>query len=248
MKIIAVYSSKGGVGKTATAVNLAFAALESDKQVLLCDMDSQGATSYYYRIKPKKKFNRSRLLEGKYLEFIRGTDYPGLDLLPAHFSFRNLDIAIREGAAGEHRFVLSQLLAPLADEYDYVILDCPPNLTLLSENIITAADCVITPVIPTTLSVLALDQLLKLFKKVACTKQKLLAFFSMVEKRKSMHKGVMEKYSKYPLFMASYIPYRAEIEKMGLTRQPVADSSRNSIAAQSYEMLWQEIRERRLDR
>lgn len=247
MKILAIYSSKGGVGKTATSVNLAYTALQTGKRVLLCDMDSQGAASYYYRIKPKKKFNRSRLLSGKYYQFIRGTDYPGLDLLPAHFSFRNLDIALKNGQNEKNRRILSGLLKPLQAEYDYIILDCPPNLTLLSENIITAADCVITPVIPTTLSVLALNQLLKLFKKMDCEKRKILAFFSMVEKRKTMHSNVMEKYSKYPLFMKNYIPYSAEIEKMGLYRKPVgAGRGSRSIGSRAYENLWSEIHNRRL--
>jgi len=245
MKIVAVYSSKGGVGKTATAVNLAFVAASQGAQVLLCDMDSQGAASFYYRIKPKKKFNRAKLLDGRLAEFIRGTDFDGLDLLPAHFSFRNLDIALKK-MPGTKRRVLTDLFRPLAVEYDYLVLDCPPNLTVLSEHIITAADCVITPVIPTTLSLLALDQLLKLCKKVDCERRKVLAFFSMVERRKSMHTGIIEKYGAHKIFLKSMIPYLAEIEKMGLQRRPVGSSGLHSPAAGAYGLLWQEIVERRL--
>ncbi len=247
MKILTVYSSKGGVGKTAAAVNFAYTALCSGQRVLLCDMDSQGAASYYYRIKPKKKFNRSRLLSGSYYQFIRGTDYPGLDLLPAHFSFRNLDIALQKGKSDKNRHILHNLLKPLEGEYDSIILDCPPNLTLLSENIIVAADCVVTPVVPTTLSILALSQLLKLFKKVECEKRKICAFFSMVEQRKTMHRGVMEKYGSHPIFMKNHIPYSAEIEKMGLYRKPVGASGGSpSISTTAYKNLWSEISQRRL--
>ncbi len=247
MRTIAVYSSKGGVGKTATSVNLSFIASTGGERVLLCDMDSQGAASFYYRIKPKKKFNRARLLSGEFYEFIRGTDFPQLDLLPAHFSFRNLDIAINDAKKEKKRQVLASLLAPLADQYDYVILDCPPNVTVLSENIITAADCVVVPVVPTTLSLLAQEQILKLCKKVNVNKNKILAFFSMVERRKLMHNSIMSKYRSYPIFMQSYVPFMAEIEKMGMYRRPVGSTPRKSVAAQAYDLLWQEIRERRLE-
>ena len=246
MKTIAVYSSKGGVGKTATSVNLSYTASAGGARVLLCDMDSQGAASFYYRIKPKKKFNRARLLSGEFYEFIRGTDFPQLDLLPAHFSFRNLDIAINDEKKEKKRQVLGSLLAPLENQYDYVILDCPPNVTVLSENIITAADCVVVPVVPTTLSLLALEQLLKLCKKVDVKKRKILAFFSMVERRKLMHNSVMNKYRSYPIFMQSYVPFMAEIEKMGMYRRPVGSTPRKSVAAHAYDLLWQEIKERRL--
>ena len=94
MKIIAVFSSKGGVGKTATAVNLAYVATLGGYSALLCDMDSQGAASYYFRIRPKKKFNDKKFLRGDINGYIRGTDFEKLDLLPAHFSFRHLDIEL----------------------------------------------------------------------------------------------------------------------------------------------------------
>ncbi|MGI9569866.1 MAG: ParA family protein, partial [Desulfobulbia bacterium] len=107
---------------------------------------------------------------------------------------------------------------------------------------------VVVPVVPTTLSLLALEQLLKLCKKVGCKKKKILAFFSMVERRKLMHNSIMKKYRNYPIFMQSYVPFMAEIEKMGMYRRPVGSTPRKSVASQAYELLWQEIRERRLSR
>jgi cellulose biosynthesis protein BcsQ len=239
MKVIAIYSSKGGVGKTATAVNLSYSCARSGRKTLLCDIDPQGAAGYYYRIIPKESFNRKQFLKGELAPFIRGTDFENLDLLPAHFSFRNLDIAL-DGQGGSVN-ELKKIFAGLKDEYDVLILDCPPNMTLLSENIIMAADLVVTPVIPTTLSILSFAQLIKLADKLEVKRKKLVAFFSMVDKRKNMHSDTILKFGKKKMFLASEIPYLADVEKMGLYRQPVAVSVPSSSAASAYEQLWLEV-------
>lgn len=239
MKIIAIYSSKGGVGKTATAVNLSYICARSGRKTLLCDIDPQGAAGYYYRINPKSNFNRKKFLKGDLAPFIRGTDFENLDLLPAHFSFRNLDLALdsQEGTATE----LKRIFAGFKDDYDVLILDCPPNMTLLSENILKAADLIVTPVIPTTLSILSFAQLVKLADKLEVKRKKLMAFFSMVDKRKNMHSDIIAKFGKKKMFLSSEIPYLADVEKMGLYRQPVAVSVPASSAAISYEQLWLEV-------
>lgn len=242
MKIIAIYSSKGGVGKTATAVNLSYTAATKNYATLLCDLDPQGASSYYFRMRPKKKFNSRKLLNGDLDEFIRGTDYDDLDLLPAHFSYRNIDLLLDRKK--ENSVSLRDILQPLSGEYDMIFLDCPPNLTLLSENIIQSADMVVTPVIPTTLSILALDQLLKLFKKTSTSKKKVHSFFSMAEKRKNMHLSVMSKYKKNSIFMRTVIPFMAEVEKMGIHRAPVAVGKGRSVAGMAYQRLWKEVETR----
>ena len=242
MNIIAIYCSKGGVGKTATSVNLAYTASQRGFSTLLCDLDPQGASSYYFRIRPKKKFNSTKLLDGKLSKFIRGTDFDDLDLLPAHFSHRNMDLLLdREQKSSQH---LRNVFSTVKNTYDLVLLDCPPNLTRLSETIIESADMVITPVIPTTLSILSFEQLIKLFKKTGADKKKAHAFFSMAEKRKAMHQSVISRYKKYRIFMETIIPYLAEIEKMGITRKPVGASSNRSTAAAAYDHLWKEIEKR----
>jgi len=242
MSIIAVYSIKGGVGKTATAVNLAYLSAQQYGKTLLLDMDPQGSASYYFRIRPPKKFGAKKLLKGgKHIEEnIKGTDYPGLDMLPADFSYRNIDLALDECKKSHKRLI--KVLAPLQEEYDRIILDCPPNLTLLSENIFYTADHILAPVIPTTLSLLSLEQLFAFLDEIGLGRDKVVIFFSMVEKRKKMHMEMMQSLGEgHHRVLRSVIPYSADIERMGVFRQPVAAALPASAATAAYESLWHEI-------
>lgn len=247
MSVIAVYNIKGGVGKTATAVNLSYLSACGGDKTLLCDLDPQGSSTFYFRVRPAKKFNIDKLLKGgKAVDGnIRGTDYPGLDLLPADFSYRNVDIALDDLKKSRQR--ISKVLKPLRREYGHIFLDCPPNITLLSENIFHAADYILVPLIPTTLSHLALQQLFRFLDEIGQKRSKVLVFFSMVEKRKKMHWEMMRLLIKKPGVLPRVIPFLADIEKMGLYRQPVTAAFPRSLAATAYGGLWTEI-ERHLDR
>ncbi len=242
MSVLAVYNIKGGVGKTATSVNLAYLAATEGKTLLL-DMDPQGSASFYFRIRSPEKFGTKKLLKGgKHVEEnIRGTDFANLDMLPADFSYRNIDIALDECKKSQKR--LSKVLQPLTEEYQHIILDCPPNLTLLSENIFYAADRILVPVIPTTLSLLSLEQLFAFLDDIDQGRDKVRIFFSMVEKRKKLHSDMMATKKDDIGVLQTSIPYSADIERMGVYRQPVTAAFPSSTAAKAYQRLWQEIRE-----
>lgn len=244
MSVIAVYHIKGGVGKTATAVNLSYLSASGGEKTLLCDMDPQGSTTFYFRIRPAEKFNTKKLLKGgKHIDrSIRGTDFPGLDLLPADFSYRNIDIALDDMKKSRQR--ISRILKPLRKEYDHIFLDCPPNITLLSENIFYAADYILVPLIPTTLSHLALQQLYRFLEEIGESRSKVIVFFSMVEKRKKMHWEMMRQLVTKKGFLPALIPYLADVEKMGLYRQPVNVAFPHSMAAAAYKSLWTEVSKR----
>ncbi len=247
MKTIAVYSIKGGVGKTATSVNLSYLAAREGFSSLICDLDPQGSASYYFRVRADKKFNQKKLLKGgKTIDKnIKATDFQNLDILPSDLSYRHLDVSL--GGYKKAKKKLKDILTPLQDEYDYVFLDCPPNITLISENVFRAADSILVPCIPTTLSIRTLGQLIKFFKMKDLSLKKITAFFSMVESRKRMHQDNIIKIhdnKKITCFLESKIPYLAEVEKMGLTREPVAHTSPKSIASMAYESLWKEAKKK----
>lgn len=243
MRVLAAYNIKGGVGKTATAVNLAHLSCLNGERTLLWDLDPQGAATFYFRVRAKVKGGGSRLVRGKTDpdEVIRGTDFEGLDLLPADFSYRNLDLKLNRSKKPSKR--LAKLLARIEDEYDYVFLDCAPSISTVSESIFVASDYLLVPTIPTTLSLRTLRQLKDHLAKNGPKHLEVLPFFCMVDRRKWLHREICSGREKDRLDMLSAdIPYSSYIERMGMRRAPVASFAASSAAAQAYADLWTEVR------
>ena len=244
MTTLALYSNKGGVGKTAAAVNLAYLAARSGYATLICDLDPQASATFYFRVKPKlKRKARGLVGERKPLErSIKETDYENLDLLPADFSHRNLDIVFDNQKKSKQR--LDIVLKPLRKEYDLIILDCPPTINILAENIFNASDLLLVPLIPTTLSVRTHEQLLAFFRESGRDPKQVAAFFSMVDRRKKLHREIMATLSdQFSGILHSAIPYLSQIERMGIYREPAPAFAPNSKAARAYQALWAEIQQ-----
>lgn len=242
MLIVACYNIKGGVGKTAAAVNLAYLSAHIGARTLVWDLDPQSAASFYFRIKPRVEGGLKQLLAKKTLleDVIKGTDYPNLDLVPADFSYRNLDLVLSDKAKPQRQ--LSKLLKPLADEYDMVFLDCAPSISLVSESVFKTADALLIPTIPTTLSLRTLKQIHKYCLKHDLEQLRLMPFFSMVDSRKKMHRSIVNNPPSNGItMMKSMIPYASEVEQMGLERRPVCEFAHQSRAAVAYAALWEEL-------
>jgi chromosome partitioning protein len=239
--VLATYNVKGGVGKTSAAVNLARLAAEDGARTLIWDLDPQGASTYLFRVKPKVKGGGKALVKGKsdVDALLKGTDHEGLDLLPADFSYRHMDLALDGTKQPTAR--LKAVLAPLEDDYDYTFLDCPPSVSLVSESVFEAADVLLVPIIPATLSSRTFAQIEQLLTHEGGPR--VMAFFSMVDPRKRLHRDVMKQLrdEQPAAVLDTAIPMAADIERMGARRSPIADFAPRSTGARAYRELWDEI-------
>jgi chromosome partitioning protein len=245
VKVVATYNIKGGVGKTSAAVNMAALGARDGLRTLLWDLDPQGAASFLFRVRPKVKGGARKLVGGRsdVTELLRGTDVEGLDLLPADFSYRHMDLALDD--AGKPTRVLGKLLEPLADHYDVAVLDCPPSISLVSESVFEAADGLLVPLIPSTLTLRTFEQLDTFVAERVSHPPEIIAFFSMVDRRKRLHRQVVEAFPDERKDVAhTAIPAATEVELMGVRRAPVVIDRPHSRAGRAYAGLWAEVRER----
>jgi cellulose biosynthesis protein BcsQ len=242
MTSIALYNMKGGVGKTAGCVNLAYLAAEEGKSVLIWDLDPQGAASFYLESEAKLKGGIKKMLQQDVdiSENIQETSFENLYLLPADFSNRHLDSLLTEMKQSKKK--LKSLLTQMQGHYDYLFIDCPPGIGALSEAIFSSVDCVLMPSIPTTLSMRSWDMVRDFFKEHSLPYEKLLSYFSMVDVRKNMHNETLSEYHHKKHFLKNYIPYLSTVEKMGVNIAPVAMFAPSSYAAQCFRDVWKELK------
>jgi chromosome partitioning protein len=242
MNIIAVTNIKGGVGKTTTAVNLAFLCAAGGRSTLIWDLDPQGAATYILQCEAARHASAKKLVSGKreLPELLVPSGFAKLDVLPADLSYRNFDVHLSARKHPTER--LLKMSRSLRELYATLILDCPPGISLLSENVLRAADAVVVPLLPTPLSVRMLAQLRDFIATNGWTDLALMPFFSMVDRRKSLHHEVVaESRRLFPELLLTEVPYCSDIERMSLRRAPLPAYSPRSASGQIYAALWREI-------
>lgn len=244
MRTLALYSIKGGVGKTSAAVNLAYLAAQSGLRTCLWDLDPQGASSFYFRVKPRIKGGADALLRKRrrFDRAIKGSDLPGLDILPADFSLRDLDLLLDACKSSKRR--LGKRIAVIEDEYDVLLIDCAPSISLVSENVFRACDALIVPLIPSPLSIRTYETLTEHLSKSGLTELKVLAFFSMVDSRRKLHREIVADWIAQERVLGAVIPYATQVEAMGIHRASVFEFAPKSPASEAYRALWQELLKR----
>lgn len=245
MKTIAFYNLKGGVGKTSAAVNIAYLAAESGLKTLFWDLDPQGSGGWYLAPEESGDTRIKKLIKGKLPvgELVVRTSYPKLDLIPADLSYRDVDLAIERHADGDQ--VLSRLISPFGEDYSLVVLDCPPSLSHLAEQVFAAANAIFIPVIPTHLSLRTFEQTREFMKEKRLGHKRLYPFFSLVDRRRKLHREMLENPpGSLRRLLKAEIPYASMVERMGEFGQPLPVFAKSDAATQAYRALWDEINHR----
>lgn len=240
MKTIAIYNVKGGVGKTTSCVNLAAFSARDGYQTLVWDMDPQGAASFYLGEELIEVRKAEKVLKDKkqFISMVRETRVKNLSIAPAFFNLRNMDIIVDDEKKVAKK--LGKVLEKISKTHEFLFIDCPPSISALSEMIFTISDLLVIPVIPTVLSMQSLEQVRDHLSTIRST-ARLLAFFTMVDSRKKMHRDIMESKDSDPGVLHTSIAYRSVVEQMGVHQLPLPEFAPDANETIAYSALWKEL-------
>ena len=251
-KIIAVYNQKGGVGKTTTAINLAAALGEAGKRVLLVDADPQAnSTSGLGLDKRQMKGTLYDVMVGDLNAeaAVYTLPFTNLSLLPTNADLAGLEVELVSANRRENR--LKATLAPLRDAYEYILIDCPPSLGLLSLNALCAADTVLIPIQCEYYALEGLSQLMATMRQVKRLYNPMLdvegVLLTMYDGRLNLTQQVAAEVKKFfpKKVFATAIPRSVRLSEAPSFGQPITVYDRGNRGAEAYRELAEEIVRRR---
>ena len=253
-RVVSFANQKGGVGKTTTAVNMsAFMALMG-KKVLIIDLDSQGNATSNLGLDKNDKVNSIYQVMSEEVQLkdaIYKTNINNLDMIPSNLDLAGIEVELVY--AKKREFVLSNFINQIKNDYDYITIDCPPSLSLLTINALTASDAVLIPI---QCEFFALEGLSQLMNTIRLVKKKLNAnlaidgvIMTMREKRSNLGKQVAEEINKFftTSVFETIIPRNVRLAEAPSFGESIYTYDKNCVGAKAYYSLTEEYLTRRHD-
>ena len=247
-RIIAIANQKGGVGKTTTAINLAAALAEAGQRVLGIDFDPQGNLSSGIGIKKESIKNSvyDLLINGvDFYAVLQETEVKNLDILPTNVNLAGAEIELQDEENRDTK--LKEKIDAIRANYDFIIIDCPPSLSLLTINALTAADSVLIPIQCEYYALEGLGQMVKTINLIRKKLNKKLIIegvvFTMYDARTNLSQQVVEsvKETLDEYIYNSVIPRNVRLAEAPSYGKPITEYDTRSSGAESYRMLAAEV-------
>ncbi|WP_028669237.1 ParA family protein [Saccharospirillum impatiens] len=247
MKVVAIHSQKGGVGKTSITLNLAHEAMSYGFETLVIDMDAQGSATFLLGQGSAPRLRAKDWLKSDidWNSFIETTPYNGVYILPARKGLRKLDRLMSDAVSAKH---LKQLLKSLKKQFDLVLIDCPAGINTVTEQAYRAADLVLVPLTPTPLCLQSYADLEDYAtREINVEAGNIAPFFNRVNQRLALHRECLGSFAAgQALPPLGWVRSTTLMERMALNKQAVTDSHPEHPVSKDIDELWKAV-VRRLD-